>query len=143
MDGVHLGLTLGVLDGVEDRQHREVDAAPERLVGGLQVLRPGSGEPTADPGDEADEILDGEPDAPDGTNWRAVLIVVGGVLLFILILEPIGWLISATLLFGVVAAGMGARNHAVSLVAGLGLAAVIQLMFSALLGIHIPPGILG
>lgn len=109
----------------------------------LQVLRPSAATPTADPGDEADEILDGEPEAPAGTNWRAVIIVVAGVLLFILMLEPIGWLISATLLFGIVAAGMGARNHAVSLVAGLGLAAAIQLVFSGLLGIYIPPGILG
>lgn len=109
----------------------------------IQVLRPSTAPPTADPGDEADEILDGEPGAPEGTNWRGVAIVVGGVLLFILLLEPVGWLISATLLFAVVAVGMGARNHVVSLVAGLGLAAAIQLLFGGLLGIHIPPGILG
>lgn len=109
----------------------------------LQVLRPGTAPPSADPGDEADEILDGEPAAPDGTNWRGVVIVVGGVLLFILLLQPIGWLISATLMFAIVAVGLGARNHAVSLVAGLGLAAAIQLVFGGLLGIHIPPGVLG
>ncbi|PWD51864.1 tripartite tricarboxylate transporter TctB family protein [Serinibacter arcticus] len=109
----------------------------------VQVLLPSTPPPTADPGDEADEILDGDPDLPEGTNWRGVAIVVGGILLFILLLQPVGWLISATLLFAVVAVGMGARNHLVSLGAGLGLAAAIQLVFGGLLGIHIPPGILG
>jgi putative tricarboxylic transport membrane protein len=108
----------------------------------LQILRPPA-PVSADPGDEADEILDHEPDAPARSNWRSIGIVVGGVVLFIVALEPVGWLISATLMFAIVAFGLGARNHVASLLGGLGMAAAIQLVFSGLLGIHVPAGILG
>lgn len=115
------------------------------VVAGLmtwQVLQP----PVvsdADPGDEADEILDHEPPEPARSNWRSIGIVVGGVLLFIVALEPVGWLISGTLLFAIVAFGLGARTHVASLIGGLGIAAAIQVAFGALLGISIPAGILG
>lgn len=107
-----------------------------------QVLRPHV-PADADPGDEADEILDGDPPEPVRSNWRSVGIVVGGVLLFIVALEPIGWLISGTLLFAIVAFGLGARQHVASLVGGLGIASAIQVAFSGLLGINVPSGILG
>lgn len=107
-----------------------------------QVLRPPV-PVTADPGDEADEILDHEPEPVTRSNWRSIGIVVGGVLLFIVALNPIGWLISATLMFAIVATGLGARAPLVSLLGGLGLASAIQIVFGGLLGIHVPPGILG
>lgn len=109
----------------------------------ITIIRPARSQPTADPGDEVDAILDGEPPQPEATNWRSVSIVVAGVLLFIGLLQPVGWLISGTLLFAIVAYGLGARNHIGGLLGGLGMAAVIQLVFAGFLGIHIPPGILG
>lgn len=110
----------------------------------VSILRSsGAAIESADPGDEADLILDADAPAPEGSNWQAVSIVVGGVILFIVMLQPIGWLISATVLFVIVSYGLGARNLVASLLGGLGMAALIQLAFSALLGIHIPPGILG
>ncbi|MEE4024761.1 tripartite tricarboxylate transporter TctB family protein [Gordonia sp. PKS22-38] len=109
----------------------------------VSVFRPTPRPQSADPGDEADLILDHGHAPAEASNWRSVVIVVGGVLLFILILEPIGWLISGTLLFAIVAVGLGARNHIASVLGGLGIASVIQLAFSGLLGIYIPPGILG
>lgn len=107
------------------------------------IVRPAPPPDTADPGDEADTILDTEPEQVETSNWQSVGIVVGGVVLFILLLEPVGWLISATLLFAIVAFGLGARNHLASLLGGVGMASVIQLAFSGFLGIHVPPGILG
>ncbi|MFT4127736.1 MAG: tripartite tricarboxylate transporter TctB family protein [Gordonia sp. (in: high G+C Gram-positive bacteria)] len=108
----------------------------------VTIVRPAPPPETADPGDEVDAILDAEPEQV-ASNWRSVGIVVGGVVLFIVLLEPVGWLISATLLFAIVAFGLGARNHLASLLGGLGMASVIQLAFSGFLGIHVPPGILG
>lgn len=109
----------------------------------VHILRPPAPEPSADPGDEADTILDHEPPQATVSNWRSLGIVIGGVVLFVVMLEPVGWLISATLLFAIVSFGLGARNHVVGLLAGLGMASAVQLVFSGFLGIHIPPGILG
>ncbi|GAB3302729.1 tripartite tricarboxylate transporter TctB family protein [Epidermidibacterium keratini] len=109
----------------------------------VQILRPHPPAASADPGDEADTILDTEPPQATSSNWRSLGIVIGGVVLFIVMLEPVGWLISATLLFAIVSFGLGARNHVVGLLAGLGMASAVQLVFSGFLGIHIPPGILG
>lgn len=107
-----------------------------------QVLRPAS-TISADPGDEADLILDGDQEPPEASNWRSVATVVAGFVLFILLLQPIGWLISGTLLFAIVAFGLGARSHLTSIFGGLGMAAAVQLLFGGLLGIYVPPGILG
>lgn len=109
----------------------------------LDVLRPTPVVVSSDPGDEADSILDHEDIDTDKSNWRSVGIVVGGVVLFAVTLEPLGWLIAGTALFAIVAFGLGARNPLGSLIGGLGMTAAIQVLFSGFLGIHIPPGILG
>lgn len=109
----------------------------------VEVLRPKPVTVSSDPGDEADSILDHEDIDTGKSNWRSVAIVVGGVLLFAVTLEPLGWLIAGTALFAVVAFGLGARSPLGSLLGGLGMTAAIQVLFSGFLGIHIPPGILG
>lgn len=109
----------------------------------IEVLRPKPVVVSSDPGDEADSILDHEDIDTDKSNWRSVGIVVGGVLLFAVTLEPLGWLIAGTALFAIVAFGLGARNALGSLLGGLGMTAAIQVLFSGFLGIHIPPGLLG
>ena len=62
---------------------------------------------------------------------------------FTLVLEPLGWLISATLLFVGMSLALGGRHHLRALVIGLGLASLIQVVFSGLLGMQLPAGILG
>lgn len=81
---------------------------------------------------------------PDpGTNWRLLGIGLATLVAFTLVLEPLGWLISATLLFVGMSLALGGRHHLRALVIGLGLASLIQVVFSGLLGMQLPAGILG
>ena len=98
---------------------------------------------TADPGDEADAILDLAPPEPEASNWRSLLIVAAGVLLFVALLQPLGWLIAGSLLFAVVGFGLGARSPLGLVLGGVGMTSAIQIVFSGFLGIHVPAGILG
>ena len=52
------------------------------------------------------------------------------------------WLISATLLFAAMSLSLGGKTVVASLVIGLGLASVIQIVFSGMLGMTLPAGIL-
>lgn len=76
-------------------------------------------------------------------NWKLIGTVVATFVLFILLLLPLGWLLSAALLFFGVARGLGSLNMFNNAVIGLTISAVIQLVFSGLLGINLPTGILG
>ena len=59
-----------------------------------------------------------------------------------ILLEPVGWLISATLLFWAMSVALGGRRHVTGLIMGLGLASMIQVVFSGLLGMSLPAGLL-
>ena len=109
----------------------------------VEVLRPHPVTVTADPGDEADAILDLAPPEPEASNWRSLLIVAAGVLLFVALLQPLGWLIAGSLLFAVVGFGLGARSPLGLVLGGVGMTSAIQIVFSGFLGIHVPAGILG
>ncbi|MCZ2839186.1 tripartite tricarboxylate transporter TctB family protein [Modestobacter sp. VKM Ac-2985] len=90
----------------------------------------------------------GSPDAadaaePDAVNATAVAVAVGGVIVFIAVLPWLGWILSATLLFTAIAMALGNRSYVTILLAGLGLASVIQIVFSGLLGISLPAGFVG
>lgn len=76
-------------------------------------------------------------------DWLHIGIVAGSLVVFMLILVPVGWLISGTLLFAGVAYGLGSRHHLANIVAGLALSSFIQLAFSGGLGLPLPAGILG
>lgn len=77
------------------------------------------------------------------TNWRAVVTTFGGLLGFTALLETVGWLVMATVLFATVATGLGNRNLLRSVNVGFILASVVQITFSGMLGLALPPGILG
>lgn len=81
-------------------------------------------------------------DAGDRIDWRQVGIVVGTFAVFILILEPVGWLVSGALLFAGVSYGLGSAKHLVNVGAGLVLSSAIQLAFAGGLGLPLPSGIL-
>lgn len=76
-------------------------------------------------------------------NWRAVGTTVGGVLFFILTLQFLGWILAGTLLFAIVAIGLGSRSYLTCVLVGLALASIIQLVFSGYLGVSLPAGIIG
>lgn len=64
-------------------------------------------------------------------------------LIFAFILEPVGWIISAALLFWAIALCMGAKRPLFNLGVGLVVSSTIQVAFSMGLGLSLPAGILG
>ncbi|SQC37710.1 Tripartite tricarboxylate transporter TctB family [Rothia kristinae] len=86
---------------------------------------------------------EGEPPAAPGFSWASLAWVVGGFLIFALLLETLGWVIGGGLLFWAVARGFGARRDLVSLVAGLTVSSLAYILFDMVLGLNLPSGILG
>ncbi len=97
-------------------------------------------DPDAAPG-EQEARAPGTHDADD-VNVPGLLGAVATFLAFTLLLQPLGWLIAATLLFAGVAWSLGARKVPTVLGAGLAIASVVQLAFGGGLGLALPPGIL-
>lgn len=62
--------------------------------------------------------------------------------MFIILLNPVGWIISATLLFFIVVRALGSRRTFIDLGVALLFASVIQLAFNDGLGLPLPPGFL-
>lgn len=112
----------------------------------VDILRPRPGvEPVFGPREPvARDARDGDDEAaPDTVNAKAVGVAVSGVVVFIAALPWLGWILSATLLFTAVAVALGNRRYLTVVLAGLGVASVIQIVFSGLLGISLPAGFVG
>ncbi|MGW7295570.1 tripartite tricarboxylate transporter TctB family protein [Streptomyces xiamenensis] len=77
------------------------------------------------------------------TDWRSVGIIVGTFVLFTVALEPVGWLLSAALLFFGVAYALDGKRPLFDVSLSLAVSAIVQLAFSAGLGLNLPAGILG
>lgn len=71
----------------------------------------------------------------------AIGIVAFGVFAFLL--EPLGWIIAAALLFCVITMTLGAKRLVFNLAVGLVVSSAIQVAFSMGLGLNLPAGILG
>lgn len=74
------------------------------------------------------------------TDWLTMLKIAGLVVAHLLLVEPVGWVPAAALLFGGVAWSLGARRWWMALLIGTGLALVIQIVFGGLLGLSLPWG---
>ncbi|MBR8743193.1 tripartite tricarboxylate transporter TctB family protein [Nocardiopsis sp. MG754419] len=81
--------------------------------------------------------------ARERTNWRAVGLVMLGIIAFSALIDIVGWLIMATVMFAAVATGLGNRNVVRNLAVGFVMAAVIQIVFSGMLDLNLPSGLLG
>ncbi|WP_432540991.1 tripartite tricarboxylate transporter TctB family protein [Kineococcus sp. SYSU DK002] len=77
------------------------------------------------------------------TDWRTVGLVLAGFLAFALLLNPLGWILSAALMFWVIAWAMGSGSPLKDVGIALVLSCAVQVAFSAGLGLHLPAGILG
>jgi putative tricarboxylic transport membrane protein len=77
------------------------------------------------------------------SDWRTVGLLVGGVVAFVLVLEPLGWIISAAALFWLVAYALGSRRPIFDIGLGLLFSSIIQLAFGAALGLSLPSGLVG
>ena len=82
-------------------------------------------------------------DATTRFSWGSLLWVVGGFLGFALLLELLGWVIAAGLLFWCVAQGFGSKKPIVSLISGLTVSSLAYIAFDMALGLSLPSGILG
>jgi putative tricarboxylic transport membrane protein len=77
------------------------------------------------------------------TDWKTVGQVVGGVVVFTLILQTVGWIASAALLFWIVSRALGSKRPVFDLGIALVFSSAIQLAFNAGLGLNLPAGFLG
>lgn len=119
-------------------------------------IHPGHGQFSADMlhdlghlGKQEDEAYDDVgPQTPANTwktysDWRTVGLMLAGVVAFVALLEPLGWIISATMLFWIVAYALGSRRPVFDIGVGLLFSSIIQLAFGAGLGLSLPSGFIG
>ncbi|PNI08682.1 hypothetical protein CXX84_08780 [Arthrobacter sp. AFG7.2] len=76
------------------------------------------------------------------TDWKSLGLVFGSFLAFALLLVPVGWLISAAMLFWGVSRALGSKRPLFDLGLSLVFASCIQVAFGAGLGLNLPGGIL-
>ncbi|MBS3179615.1 MULTISPECIES: tripartite tricarboxylate transporter TctB family protein [unclassified Pseudoclavibacter] len=78
----------------------------------------------------------------DGTDWKTLGIVFAALAGTALLLEPLGWIITAAALFWVVAYALGSKRHLFDIGVAFLFSSLVQLSFSAGLGLTLPSGIL-
>lgn len=76
-------------------------------------------------------------------DWKPLGIVVATLVLFVLLLEPLGWLIAGAGLFFGVSYALGGRRVLHDIGISFVLSSTAQLGFSTGLGVALPAGILG
>jgi putative tricarboxylic transport membrane protein len=89
---------------------------------------------------EADAGEDVDPNTPG--DWRTVGLLVGLFVAVILLVNPLGWAITGTLLFAGTATILGSRHYIRNVVIGAVLAILSFYAFYSGLGIPLPAGIL-
>jgi putative tricarboxylic transport membrane protein len=75
-------------------------------------------------------------------DWGAFGWVSGGILAYGVLIEYLGFIISSTLLFVLVARGFSSRRYGLNVVTGVVLASAVFAMFNYGLGLTLPAGIL-
>jgi len=98
----------------------------------VKILRGDQG-----PAEEGEDI---DPNA--ATSWRSVGIIALAFLVHALLINVIGWPLSVTMMFGVVAWSLGARGIIRPLLAGGIASVIIWMIFVKALGVVLPGGIL-
>jgi putative tricarboxylic transport membrane protein len=73
---------------------------------------------------------------------RTVALLIGAFVLNALLIEPLGWVISGSILFWGAAFALGNRHHIRGLVIGVALALITFYAFAIGLGVNLPAGIL-
>ncbi|MGO1949124.1 MAG: tripartite tricarboxylate transporter TctB family protein [Mycobacteriaceae bacterium] len=91
-------------------------------------------------GENRSESMIQSTDKPDTRN---LIVAMASFLVFALILEPVGWILSAALLFWVLTLTFNAKKPLFKLAVGLVVSCAIQVAFSNGLGLALPAGILG
>jgi putative tricarboxylic transport membrane protein len=92
--------------------------------------------------EEVEHVEQGARHPSTFTDWRTLGLVMAGFLAFVLLLNPVGWILSAALMFWTIAWAMGSRSPLKDVGIALVLSCAVQVAFSAGLGLHLPAGIL-
>ncbi|GAA2624440.1 tripartite tricarboxylate transporter TctB family protein [Streptomyces vastus] len=98
----------------------------------LDVARGGHGEP------EAGEDVD----LSTGSDWRTVLTLIAAFVVNAVLIEPLGWVISGTLLFWGTAFALGNRHYVRNLLIAVTLSLTTFYAFAIGLGVNLPAGVL-
>lgn len=77
------------------------------------------------------------------SDWTAFAWVVGGLVVFILLLDLLGWIVAGGLLFWCVTRAFGSSRPAFDISVALLVSSAIYLIFGVGLGLPLPSGILG
>ncbi|MEE2058800.1 tripartite tricarboxylate transporter TctB family protein [Rhodococcus artemisiae] len=85
----------------------------------------------------------GQPISGPASNWRATGITIGSFVVFTVLLVPAGWIIAGAVVFWGVTVGLGSTKYVANLLIGLALSSIVQLVFGGLLGLTLPPGVMG
>ncbi|MEH3088843.1 MAG: tripartite tricarboxylate transporter TctB family protein [Microbacterium arborescens] len=89
------------------------------------------------------DAADAAPARPVRVDVRSLAWVVGAFLGFAFLLDILGWIIAAGLLFWCVARAFGSTKHLGGLVVGLTVSSIAYIGFDMVLGMSLPSGILG
>jgi putative tricarboxylic transport membrane protein len=89
---------------------------------------------------EADAGEDVDPNAPG--DWRTVGLLIVLFVAMILLVDPLGWVLTSTLFFGGAATILGSKHYVRNFILGLALALASFYAFYSGLGIPLPAGIL-
>jgi putative tricarboxylic transport membrane protein len=135
IDATRIGAATSSNDPVGPRAMPFVVGAALILVAvlyALDVSRGGVGEQEA-----GEDVELGHP-----ADWRTVGLLAGAFLLNALLIDPLGWVISGSLLFALSAFALGNRHHIRGLAIGIALALATFYAFAIGLGVNLPAGIL-
>ncbi|WP_017572771.1 tripartite tricarboxylate transporter TctB family protein [Nocardiopsis halotolerans] len=86
---------------------------------------------------------DGGTGAVGRGDWRSLGIMAATLTAHVLLLQPLGWLLSGTLLFWGISFALDRRSPLLDLCVAVILAALVQICFSGLLDVSLPSGLLG
>ncbi|RLP77791.1 tripartite tricarboxylate transporter TctB family protein [Mycetocola tolaasinivorans] len=77
-----------------------------------------------------------------GTDWKTFAMVLAGLIGFVIILVPVGWILAGAALFWVIAHALGSKRPVFDIAIAILMSSAIQLAFSAGLGLTLPSGLL-
>ncbi len=75
------------------------------------------------------------------TDWATPLGVVLALVVYVFLLEPVGYIAATTVFFPIVAYLLGSRSPLRDALIGIGLAVVVFVLFTEFLGVDLPAGL--
>ncbi|MCP3426366.1 tripartite tricarboxylate transporter TctB family protein [Rothia sp. AR01] len=92
---------------------------------------------------DEDEDLDAATELILKSDWRTLGAVIVIFIVFLALLQPVGWLISAAGLYYAITLALGSKAYVRDLVVAFIFSAILQIAFSIGLGLNLPAGVIG